>query len=404
MSITKKTIWVLNMTAGKPDSGWGERHVFLARHWVKKGFNVKIVSGSFNHLFTEQPKIIKQFTIEPIEEGIDFCWVKIPNYKNTGYLKMWSMLIYSFKVLFLNFKTLGIPDIILVSSMPVFASLSGFLLSRKYKAKYIFEIRDLWPLTPIYLKNYSKYHPLILLMFWFEKIGYKKSDYIVSVLPNANLYIDKISGDSNKFHWIPNGIYIDDSKYAIEDSIKKLVPENKFIVTYTGTVGMANAMEYFIEAAILMKENLNIHFLIVGNGYLINSLKEQTKELNTITFIPKIPKKYVQSVLKLSDVCYVGRYHSKLYEYGVSYNKYFDYMLSGKPVLESSAHIKDPVELSGCGIIVKPEDPDAIVKGILRLYHMTAEERQTLGQKGYDYVLKYHTYKYLSEQYLQLFK
>ena len=96
-------------------------------------------------------------------------------------------------------------------------------------------------------------------------------------------------------------------------------------------------------------------------------------------------------------------YKSDLYKYGVSYNKYFDYMLAKKPILESSEHIKDQVEVSGCGIIVAPENPGEIVKGINILFHMSEEEREELGKKGYDYVKKYHNFEYLSNLYLKVF-
>ena len=60
----KKIIWVLNMTAGTPYSGWGERHYYFSKYWIKKGYDIKIISGSYNHLFHNQPKLEEnqQFT------------------------------------------------------------------------------------------------------------------------------------------------------------------------------------------------------------------------------------------------------------------------------------------------------------------------------------------------------
>lgn len=402
----KKIIWILNQTAGKPDSGWGERHYYFAKYWIQKGYTVKIISGSYNHLFINQPQISnKTFTIEEVEEGITFCWVKNPKYDGGSIFKLWSMIVFSFRILFLKDKALGKPSIILVSSMPIFQILSGIYLKRKYKAKkLLFEIRDLWPLTPIHLSNYSKFHPMVVLMRIIEKIGYKKADEIISLLPNAYKYIDKISGNPSKFHWIPNGI---DEKLLkrelLPDTIKNKIPADKFIVGYAGTIGMANAMEYFINASIQLKKNLKIYFVLVGDGYLKNQYKVQTKNSKNITFIDKIPKNQVQDLLKLFDICFVGRYKNKLYDYGVSYNKYYDYMLSKKPILESSNNINSPAELAQCGLIVTPEDSAAIVDGIVKLEAMDTVELDEIGMKGYDYVKKYHNFEHLSEKYLELF-
>ncbi len=403
----KKVVWIINMTAGKPDSGWGERHFYFSKFWIKKGYDVKIISGSYNHLFHNQPTIDsnKKITLEKVEEGITFCWVKIPEYDGGSIFKLWSMIVFAFKVLFLKTKILGKPEVILVSSMPIFPIISGWYLKKKFKAKkLLFEIRDLWPLTPMYLKGYSKWHPMILIMAWVEKFGYKKADKIVSLLPNAHSYINKISRDKSKFCWIPNGI--DETlliKEQLPNSISKQIPSNKFVIGYTGTMGMANALEYLIEASILLKNNKDMHFVFVGDGYLKDKLREQVKGNTNITFISKINKNQVQHMLTFFDICFVGRNKTPLFDYGVSSNKFFDYMLAKKVIISSSNKIKDPVELSGAGLIVEPENGKAIVDGIIKIYNYSAKEREEIAIKGYNYVKEYHNFKYLSDLYLKLF-
>ena len=78
-------------------------------------------------------------------------------------------------------------------------------------------------------------------------------------------------------------------------------------------------------------------------------------------------------------------------------------MLAGKPILESSNHIKSPAQLAGCGITVKPENGEAIVDGILKFQGMNVKELDLMGEKGAVYVKKYHNFEYLSEHYLKLF-
>ena len=404
--MSKKVIWVINQTAGKPDSGWGERHFYFANYWVQKGYKVKIISGSYNHLFKKQIETTSQlFTYETIAPNIDFCWVKTPKYYDGGWRKFWSNFIFMCKLLFLTAEKLGKPTVILVSSMPIFPIINGYLLKKKYKAnKLLIEIRDLWPLTPIYLKGYSTKHPLVKIVGWFEKFAYQKSDAIVSLLPNAHTYINSISKDASKFNWIPNGIderLLQSEELPIE--ISEEIPKNKFVIGYTGTMGMANALEYFVEASILMKNNSLVHFVLVGDGYLKEALQLQTKLNTNISFISKVNKNQVQQVLKLFDVCFIGRNDTPLFDYGVSSNKYFDYMLAGKPVLESSNCIDSPAQLSGCGITVQPENGQAIADGILKFQKMTVDELKNFGEKGCSYVKKYHNFEYLSEKYLKLF-
>lgn len=400
-----KTIWIINQTAGNLDSGWGERHYFLSKYWVKKGYKVKIISGSYNHLFINQPKTLnKWFTKETIENNIEFCWVKVPVYKNTGFKKIISNFVYTFRLFFLTTKILEKPDVILVSSMPIFPILNGVFFKKKFKAKkLIFEIRDLWPLTPMYLKGYSKRHPFIIFLSFFEKYAYNKSDEIVSVLPNTSTYINSLIKVNKKVHYIPNGIDENLLKNEkLDKEVLNLIPKDKFIIGYAGTIGLANAMEFFVEASISIK-NSSIHFIIVGDGYLKESLQKKVIKSTNITFIEKINKAKVQHLISFFDVCYISRYKSKLYHYGVSYNKYFDYMLAKKPILESSEFIRDQVELSGCGIIVKPESTKEIIEGITKLYEMSSAERTILGEKGYDFMKKYHNFYFLSNLYEKIF-
>ena len=402
-----KVVWIINQTAGKIDSGWGERHFFLSKYWVKKGYKVIIISGSYNHLFIKQPKISnQQFTIENVDDNIDFCWVKTPKYSGTGFKKIISNFIYTLKLFFLGTKLLAKPNIIIVSSMPIFPILNGVYFRKKYKAeKLIFEIRDLWPLTPIHLKGYSKNHPFIKLLSFFEKYAYNKSDNIVSVLPNTSTYINSLTKKKTIIQYIPNGI---EEKFMLKenlpDDLINLIPKNKFIIGYTGTIGLANAMEFFVDASLKIKDNSNIHFVIVGDGYLKDNLKSKVTNSANITFIDKINKSKVQCMISLFDVCYISRYDSPLYKYGVSYNKYFDYMLAKKPILESSEYHKDKVELSGCGIIVQPECADAIIVGIFKLYNLSDAERLKIGLKGYNYVKKYHSFEFLSNKYINIFE
>lgn len=405
--MSKKTIWVLNMTSGKPDSGWGERHYYFSKFWVKKGYDVKIISGSYNHLFKNQPVIDpnKKFTLEKVEDGITFCWVKIPEYDGGSVFKLWSMIRFAIRTRKLSSELLGKPDYILVSSMPIFPVVTGWYLKKKLKAKKMFfEIRDLWPLTPRYLKGYSKWHPIVLVMAWVEKFGYRKADAIVSLLPNANKYIDTISKDPSKYYWIPNGI--DEElleKEVLPEEIVNKIPKDKFVIGYTGTMGMANALEYLIDCSILLKDHSDIHFVMVGDGYLKEELQQKVAGNDNVTFIGKINKNQVQAMLQLFSVCFVGRNNTPLFDYGVSSNKFFDYMLAQKPVISSSNRIKDPVELSGCGFVVEPESPEAIKDAIIKLQEMSAEERNKIAAKGYEYVKKYHNFDYLSNLYVKLF-
>lgn len=402
--MSTKTIWVINQFAGTPESGWGERHYYFSQNWKKAGYDVKIISGSYNHMFK---KIVEVKGIYKYEKynNIEYYWVKTPKYKPRSIKRFYSMLVFMIKVLCLKAKKLGKPDHIIVSSMPIFPILSGYLLKRKHKAKLYFEIRDIWPLSLQMLGNKSANHPAVKFIGWFEKFGYRKADVVVSLLPNAKAHFQKIAKRKVNFAYIPNGIDSEQlENEQLPPEIINQIPKDKFIIGYAGTIGLANALEYLIEATIQLQNQTQYYFVIVGDGYLKKELQAKTKGNKNILYIPKIRKNQVQHLLTKFEVCFVGRNDTPLFKHGVSANKYFDYMLAKKPILDSNNYIKDPVEQSGGGIIVKPDSTEAIVKGIQKMYNMSEQERQAMGEKGYKYVKENHNIAYLSNKYINLFE
>jgi hypothetical protein len=401
----KKTIWIFNQFAGTPSSGSGsgERHYYFSRYWVSAGHRVVVFSGSFNHIFKNLPVTNGTYTSE-FTDGVEFCWVKVPKYNPETIIRFWSMLVFAWRLLWVDRQKFGKPDTILVSSMPIFPISSALVLRLMGKCgKVIFEIRDIWPLSLQYLADVSKWHPAVVFIGWFEKIGYKFSDHVVSLLPNARQHIEGVADKIVSFHYIPNGIeeeLLQDD--PLEEEITRKIPPGKFIVGYAGTIALANALETFVEAAVKLRDNKNIHFVLVGDGYLKTKLVEMAQRTDNITFIGKIRKNQVQNMLRHFDVCFVGRHNSPLFKHGVSANKYFDYMLAGKPVLDANNLIKDPVELSGCGIIVEPESVDALCEGVLKLHGMPKSELNKMGNLGKEYVRINHSIKVLSLRYLDI--
>lgn len=398
-----KTIWVINQFAGTPESGWGERHFYFSKHWIQAGYQVRIISGSFNHVFRKTVDVEGLYEYEEYD-GVDFFWVKTPRYKATSIFRFYSMLVFMFRVMLLPVKEIGRPDVAVVSSMPIFPILSGYWLKRKYGARLLFEIRDIWPLTLQLLGNKSPNHPAVQFIGWFEKLGYRRADAVVSLLPNAKGHIESVAGRPVHFHYVPNGIDAESIGYEeIPEDLARQIPQDKFVVGYAGTIGLANALEYFVEAAIGLKDEPNLFFVIVGDGYLKAELEAQTKGLPHILFYPKIRKAQVQKLIARFDLAFVGRNDTPLFRHGVSANKYFDYMLAGKPILDSNNHIKDPVELSGCGLIVQPDSSEAIAEGIRAFLKMPEEERRAMGERGRRFVLREHGIPELAARYSKLF-
>ena len=272
-----------------------------------------------------------------------------------------------FKIFFVPFS-LNKPDIIIVSPMAPFSILPAWFLSKIYKAKLIYEVKDIWPLTLVELGGFSITHPFIKLMSWFEKFALIKSDEIVSNLQNYGRHINELGIDRN-FHWISNGVDLDDinTNIQIDMNIQNKIPINEFIVGYIGSFGSSNAVDYLLEA-IKIIDSISIKFIFLGDGDLKSNILDLAKVDKRIVILEKTDKYNAFEVMKKCNILFKGNPSHKLYEFGISPIKLFEYMLSGVPILHSTNVKNDIVTLSNCGISVEAQNPKEIAEGIMQLY------------------------------------
>jgi len=397
--MSHKNIWIINEYAGTPYHGMEFRHYYLGKELVKLGNQVTVISSSYSHLFKNLPKAKKENI-----DGVDYLWLKTFDYgESHDKRRVLKWFLFMFKVFFLPFS-LQKPDVIIVSPMAPFPILPAYLLSKLYGTKLIYEVKDIWPLSLVELGGFSPSHPFIRFMGWFEKFALKKSDIIVSNLQNYGEHMKNDVGIDREFEWISNGVDLDEiaQKESLGPELENKIPKDKFIVGYTGTIGVANALDSFCEAAKILQNKREILFVIVGDGQEKENLLSRYKKLDNLMFIGSIPKRQVQGMLSLFDVCYIGLKKESLFKYGVSPNKLYDYMYSAKPILYAIDSGKNNiVKTAMCGVSVEAENADAIAKSVEKLYKMD-EKREKLGKNAKIFILDNFTYDKLAQKYQKL--
>ena len=401
----EKNFWIINQYSSTPNTGIGGRHFYLAQELAKLGHKVFVIAGSYSHLLDKPHQFDDEYLIERVQENFDFVWVKLPWYDNAhSKFRIINEFNFASKLLKLRKLKLASPNVIIYSSPALIGYLSIKYLSNYYKVPSVFEIRDPWPLTLIEIGGYSKNHPFIRFLQWIEDKAYKESDFVFSNFFNAIEHMQSRGLDKRKFSWIPNGVSLDElnNPDPLEEKILNQIPSSKFIIGYTGTIGEANALKYLISAAKLVSDFDEIHFVIVGKGKDKEILKREADKIGNFTFIDSIPKKQVQSMLQRFDVCYIGWHKNPMYRLGISANKLPEYMFSGKPVLHSYSGKGDFIQQANAGITVEAENPQKIADGILRLYRLSKEERNRLGNNGKNFVLKNLTYDEIAKKLISI--
>lgn len=392
-----KTIWLINEYGTVPENGYGGRIFYLAKNLAEMGFSVYFIVARNHHLLNSGLSNSKSKLVD----GVNVISINSLNYSHSSSVKrILNWFIFNFQLLFINLVIKDKPSFILASSPSPFVGIPLIVLSKIYSSKSCFDVRDVWPTTLTALGNMSESSLAYKVMAWAERISLRKADVISSNLPNFPLRINEVLGKQKKFIWLPNGY---DDKEMLTSALAELdfnhlIPKDRFLVGYVGSVGLANALEYFVESALLVKTS-RAFFLIVGEGEKLNELKAFAKheELNNILFLPKIKKSQVPELMKKLDVCYIGWRASKLYQYGIAPNKIPEYLISSKPILHSYSGPNDPISLAGAGVTIRAEDPVAIAEAIEVFEASSEDELANMGARGKQYAINNYNYKSIAQ-------
>lgn len=397
-------IMMLEHYAGSIYRGMEFRPYYMAREWVKMGHEVVIIAADYTHLRKSNPKISYDFE-EELVDGITYVFVKTPEYhgNNVGRAKNIAAFIHkvSHNASMLSQKYR--PEAVIASSTYPLDIYPAAKIAKKTKAGLFFEIHDLWPLTPMEMGNLPWWNPLILLLQAGENYAFKHSDKIISILPDADKYIKLRGYDVSKFVYVPNGVIPAEMEKTDSDAqqvqkLRQLREQGYFTVGYTGNHSQMNALEYFIEAASLMKDE-KVKFVLVGKGNYKEELKKTADEkaADNVLFLDPVAKEDMGALLSQIDVAYMGLAKSGLFKYGVSPNKLFDYMLAKRPIIYAVEASNDPVSEAKCGITVPVGLPEEIVKAVRDLMKKPKPELNEMGERGREYVLKNHNYDTLAK-------
>ncbi len=394
--------------AGSPAHGMVYGHYYLAREWVRKGHQVTIIASGYSHTRYKQPTLRGGLTEEWID-GIRYLWLRTSPYSAESRVGRIANIFEFLVRLGLRRLPIRRADVVIASSHYPFAIHPASRLARRFGARLVFEVRDLWPLTLIELGKISMSHPLIRLMQRSEDYAYRHAGKVVCVLPGAKDHCIQHGMRPDKFLFIPNGVDLD-ARPGVESlpaeheaKLESLRAEGAFLVGYAGAVGLANALHCAVEA-LAGCAHTSVHFVILGQGAYEANLRRLAESIGValrLHFLPPVRKPQVADFLKRIDVTYIGLQQRPLFRFGVSPTKLNDYMLAAKPIVYAVDAPCDIVAESGAGISCGAENPRAIADAFDKLAGTPGPELAAMGRRGRDWIIANRSYSVLAERFLQ---
>lgn len=376
-----------------PETGGASARISGLAKWLANfGHDVSVITGYPNYpkgrIFPEYRTTDKK--VELID-GVTIFRVKVI----AGSYGSIIVRLLNYLTLFLASFWIGIRkrnrfDIIIATSPPLTIGILGRLLASLYKIPWIFDIRDIWPDVGIEAGIYKEKSLISKLSRKIANYLYKHSDHIVPVTKSKSEKIVNYGVKGNKVSVVENGIDSDlieqliDKKWRIEYNLR-----DKFILTFAGLIGKAQGVDVIVETAKLLKDVVDIHFLIVGEGTNKKDLVVRAEELDlgNVTFVDVQPKEFIPSLLKTSDIGIIPLVNNNLIDAVPS--KLLEAWSCKLPViLIAGGESADMVQRINGGVVLTSKDPNSIKKTILKLKDDT-KMLEKYGSNGYKYVMKY---------------
>lgn len=395
-------IWFISKYASPPLYAKAPSRLFyLAKEAKELGHEVRLITSDSNH-FTSIPETGKVYNYEN-QDTVDIVWIKTKKYKKTASIeRILSWLDFEWKLFRMPLKNLNKPDVVIISSLSIFTIFYGYFLKKRYSSFLVFEIRDIWPLTLIEEGGFSKWHPLSIIIGFVEKFGYKNSDLIVGTMPNLKQHVLNRGVLNKQVFCSPLGFepnkYVEEN-LSLNNPFQNLIPEEKVVIGYAGSMGISNGLDIFIEAIKSMNSNTNIHFLLVGSGDLKEKFQNSLSENTNVTFLPRIEQDHVKYFLNKCDILYLSTQHSKVWDFGQSMNKVVEYMLAAKPIIATYNGFPSMINEANCGIFLNATKSEELVNTFVKYALMSNSEREAIGKNGRSWIFENRKYNKLAGEY-----
>ncbi|MGH3902712.1 MAG: glycosyltransferase family 4 protein [Pseudonocardiaceae bacterium] len=378
----------------------------LARHWAAAGDEVTVLTGFPNHPTGVIPPEYRGKWI--MEEHVDGyrvvrTWLyATPNERIVR--KTLCHLSFMLSSVLLGARRIGKPDVVVVSSPTFFSIFSARVLARLRRARFVVEVRDLWP--AIFVELGVLTNPIVIwALERLEMNAYRAADRVVVVTERFRENLIERGVPDHKVCTVRNGADLD--QFDADPSEVAKVRETlgaaagDTLVLYIGAHGISHGLEAVAEAASQL-DGKPIRLAFVGEGAAKGAVAKRVRDLgvNNVTLHPAVPRSDVPAFLGAADICLVPLRDVPLFSTFIP-SKMFEYFAAGKAVV--GAVRGEPAEiLADAGaVVVPPEDPTAMAEAIWKLAD-DPRKRERMARRAEQFVAEYFDRRRLAWQYREL--
>ena len=370
----------------------------VSKELQKRGHQVEVITAFPHHPHGIIPEKYKgKFYEKEKYETITVhrSWI-YPSPKGSFWRRLISYFSFTFSAFYSVVKSKK-ADVIICNSPPLFLGITGYIASKMKKAKFVFNIADIWPESAVEL-GIVKNKTFIRFAERLEMFLYRKSWKLAAATEGIQSYLIKKGKPESDVFLLPNGVNTESfqPEAPSETWTNKLNLTNKTVFTFAGRLGYAQGLDSILKAAkIVQEKDSTIQFLLVGDGPEKQNLVDLSRELgltNTL-FHDSVPVTEMPKVFSVTDYSIVSLRNLELFK-GARPSKIFPALSTATPVLYCGAgESAQFLENEKCGIIAEPENVEDIAMKILESASLPEVEKKRLGNNGRQFVLREYSWQ-----------
>ena len=373
-----------------------------ARHWqhthalARAGHQVSVVTSYVQHKERTVPERYRgRKVVHETEDGLD-VW---RTYSTPGYGRDLRSRVASYGTFAWWSAVAGAraprPDVVVASSPSLPSAAAAAALARARGARFLLEVRDLWPESAIAM-GLVRDRRTIALARRMEAYCYRRADRIVALTEGIRDGIVAQGVSPARITLITNGVDLEPPPPASRNgdgsaADPAAAADGRFVAMYVGAHGTYSSLETVLDAADHLRGD-DVRLVLVGGGDRKPALVDEAerRHLDNVAFVDPVPKREVAGWLARADACLLPYQDNALFA-GALPNKAFDYLGAARPIVAAAprGELTRMVERAACGVAVPPEDGAAMAGAIRSLAADRAGARR-MGESGRRYALEHY--------------